>query len=120
MPEQKTTRYSEWNKTGESFGACQECRKNGYANFGTLMKRRIFERDGNMNTEYKIVCNGCKKQTTAHRSKLLVTKEWEGINLPGDGLNYRSRTPNIAINREAEKLKGDDRDGLKKPGKKEG
>lgn len=114
MPELKCTQYSQWENANEHFIACHECRKNGDAHFGTMMKRRIFERGGEMHTEYKVVCLGCKRQTTAHRSKMIAIKEWEGKNQPGDGLRYRSRTPNIALNREAEILKGDDSNGLKK------
>ena len=101
MPEQKSTCYSQWQREKEQFNACHECRKKGDAHFGTLMKRQIFERNGDVNTEYKVKCMGCNKQTNAHRSKLIAIKEWEGINQPGDGFTYRSRTPNIALNREA-------------------
>lgn len=123
MPEQKAIRYSPWTDDKERFGACKYCRKKGDAHFGTLMKSRIFERDGEMNTEYKVVCHGCKRQTGAHRSKQIAVMEWEGRNQPGDGLRYRSRHPelsegirttNIALHREAEILKGDDSNGLKK------
>ena len=122
MPERKSVSYSPWANEKEQFDACYDCRKKGDARFGTLMKRRIFERDGDMNTEYKVVCPGCKKQTNAHRSKMIAIKEWEGTNRPGDGLRYRtrhpelaesSRIPNIALHREAEILKGDDSNGLK-------
>ena len=113
MPEQQNVRYSPWANEKEKLDACRECRKKGDAQFGSLMRRRIFERNGEIYTEYKVVCNGCKKQTTVHRSKIIAIKEWEGKNQPGDGLKYRSRTPNIALNREAEILKGDDSNGLK-------
>ena len=112
MPEQKSTHYSQWENTNECFVACNKCKKNGDAHYGTLLKRRIFERDGEMHTEYKIMCHVCKNQTNAHRSKMITIKEWEGKNQPGDGLRHRSRTPNIALNREAEILKGDDSNGL--------
>lgn len=105
MPEQQSIRYSPWTKEKEKYDACMECRKKGNAKFGNLMRRRIFERSGETYTEYKIVCDGCEIQTTPHRSKMIAIKEWEGKNQPGDGLKYRSRTPNIAINREAEILK---------------
>ena len=122
MTEQPTIRYSPWTDEKERFRACYKCQIKGNIHFGTLMKRRIFERNGDMNTEYKVVCVNCKRQTNAHRSKLIAVKEWEGINQPGDGLRYRTRhpeerdsarTPNIALSREAEDLKGDDSNELK-------
>ena len=114
MPEQQSTYYSQWTNEKETLSACRPCKINGDTHFGTLMRRRVFERDGDNYTEYKVYCYGCKRSTVPHRSKQIAIKEWEGRNQPGDGLKYRSRTPNIAINREAKAVKGDGSDEHKK------
>ena len=81
---------------------------------GVLKKRRVYGRDGDTHTEYKVQCNLCNAQTDAHRSKLIALKEWAGKQEPEDGLPRRSkaresRAENIALNREAEMTKGDGR-----------
>ena len=125
MPEQTSTRYSPWEDKKEQFGQCRECRKKGKNAFGVLMRRRIFERGGDIHTEYKIVCPGCKRQTHAHRSKQITMMEWEGSNEPGEEPKTRNarqetanswalRATNIALNREAEILKGDGSNGSEK------
>ena len=119
MPEANTSRKTDWTDEPGTYEQCKKCRKRDFASYGVMMRRRIFERDGSMYSEYKIMCKTCKNQTGAHRSKMITEKEWEGKNRPGDGLKYRTRGPqieartsNIALNREAENSKGDGRNGI--------
>lgn len=109
-----TVHYSPWENEKDRLAVCFPCRKKKYENFGILMRRKVRERDGHIYTQYKVVCPICKNSTEAHRSKQIAITEWEGKNNPEDVLKYRSRTPNIALNRETEVLKGDGFSGLKK------
>lgn len=93
MPETKTARVTPWTDEPGKYDQCVKCRKVNLESYGVMMRRRLFDREGTMHSEYKIECRMCKRSTGAHRSKLLTEKEWEAKQSPGDGLKYRNRSP---------------------------
>lgn len=112
MPETTNDRITPWMEEPGKYEQCVKCRKTNYSSYGVMLRRRLFDREGTMHSEYKIVCKNCNRSTGAHRSKLLTEKEWEAKQDPEDELKYRNRnpkkpedirTPNIASYREAEK-----------------
>lgn len=138
MNETRSIRYMPWEDQPDICERCRNCMKCRTTGVGVLKKRRVYGRDGDTHTEYKVQCNLCNAQTDTHRSKLIALKEWTGKQEPEDGLTRRSKMPperktrtkltnvrtqpektslcesdqsrtgNIALNREA-KTKGDGR-----------
>lgn len=86
MFDQETTQYSPWMDQDDRMDICYACRKKRHENFGVLKRRRVKERDGNMYSQYKVVCPVCGKHTETHRSKQIAIREWSGKNDPENAL----------------------------------
>lgn len=94
MSEERRIQYTQWEDQPGSYEACQTCRKNGDISYGIMLRRRVTGRDGDMHTEYKIMCRNCGCSTDAHRFKSITEMEWESKQTPEDGFRHRRKMGN--------------------------